>query len=85
MPILLILDEQRENRALRQFLLRGWTQLTKPIDLSRMLTTINDVLTNVPAGRGANHFKSEHAGAPEPFEADWLNGFRWTSLNRMRN
>ena len=86
MPILLILNEHRDTGTLRQFLLHGWTQLTKPVDLAKMLATINDVLTNVPTGAAAKHFMSDHSDAPlDTFEPDWLNDFRWTSLNRMRN
>ena len=83
MPILLILDEHLENRALRQFLLHGWTQLTKPVDLSKMLTTINNALMNVGS---AKHSKPNDFDAPlDPFEAEWLNEFSSTDLSRMRN
>ena len=85
MPILLISNEQRDSRTLPQFLLHGWTQLTKPIDLAKMLATINDLLANARQGSTAKTFSSGHPKGPEPTEPDWLNDLRRTNLSRMRN
>jgi len=86
MPILLILGEHRDSRTLRQFLLHGWTQLTKPVDFAKMLATIDDVLKNASQRSAATPIKPEHPGASmDPFEPDWLNDFPWTNPNRIRN
>jgi CheY-like chemotaxis protein len=83
MPILLILSDHAENRSLRQFLLHGWTQLTKPVDLSQMLTTINNVMSDARKGSTLKHYKSD--GPLDPFEPEWLNDFSWPNPDRMRN
>jgi two-component system, chemotaxis family, chemotaxis protein CheY len=86
MPILLILGEHHESHVLRQFLLHGWTQLTKPVDLAKMLETISNALTKVPRSSAAKYSRSNLPDARlEPFESDWLKQFRSTNLNRMRN
>jgi CheY-like chemotaxis protein len=81
MPVVLILGEHRDKNSLRHFLLHSWVQLTKPVDLSTLLTTINDRLTNVCAGSNP---KNRPLPA-DPFEDDWLDLLQSRDFSRMRN
>lgn len=85
MPVVLMLGENRDKNSLRQFLLHGWIQLTKPVDLSTLLTTINDQLTNVCGRSLPKSFHSDDAIPPDPFEDDWLDIFQSPDFSRLRN
>lgn len=84
-PVVLILGEKRDKHSLRHFMLHGWIQLTKPVDLSTLLTTINDQLTNAVTISPPKSFDSDRTIPADPFEDDWLNLFQSRDFSRMRN